>query len=82
MIIGWCFICIFAVLINKETAGKRNQSSEQENQGPETQSDWTILICVFTVLIVIIVVAGIVASFMCLRKKRFSADYIGATMAS
>ncbi|XP_050957064.1 V-set domain-containing T-cell activation inhibitor 1-like [Labeo rohita] len=82
-----CFIthshelCTVQLIIN-ETAGKGNQSSEQENHGPETQSDWTVLICVFIVLIVIIVVAGIMAGFMYHRKKRFSADYIGVTMTS
>ncbi len=55
----------------ESTAEKENKTTEQENQGPETQSDWkTILICVSTLLVLIVLS---VAYYMFCKRKRAQA---------
>ncbi|XP_073700457.1 CD276 antigen homolog [Garra rufa] len=55
-------------------AGKGNQSIEQENQGPESQSGtyWKIVICVCTAFALLVIVVVSIIVMVC-RKKNISA---------
>ncbi|KAK2907131.1 hypothetical protein QQF64_018918 [Cirrhinus molitorella] len=76
-----CFIThlhelqIVKLIIKEATSGKGNESSEQENQGP----DWKILGSVIVIALIMIIVA--IAGFIYRWKKSYSSDYTEGAMA-
>ncbi|XP_050957049.1 ICOS ligand-like, partial [Labeo rohita] len=63
----------------ESTTEKENKNTEQENQGPETKSDWwkILLICVCTLVLVFLF---IIAYFMVHRGKKSSSSVIEGTV--